>query len=148
MSNYKEHAIGKETKGFQIVYEDTEHKEIIIWANFKWKNNSSNKIMEVDFILKNIQNVNIRFKIHKVFFCEKYERIEVHLSRHKDFKDVEYDAIENQILEIEMSENQKIKMILRVTMDSRTYSSDLECSNIDQGIHHDQDGSILVGKRP
>ncbi len=149
MADYKEkHEIGKETKGFQLVSEDIDEKDIFLWANFTFKD-GTDEILETDFILKNRKNINSRFKIHKVLYCDSYKRIEVHLSHHKNFKEVEYDAIENQSLKgLVMKEGDEVKMLIRVTPNSRISNPDWECENLPGGNPDDKDGSILIGRRP
>lgn len=149
MENYRErHEISKASKAFQLVLADINDGDINLWAKFTF-NKHTDEILEADFILKNIQSIRPRFKIHKVLFCEKHDRIEVHISHHTDFNGIEYVNLDNQKFKgLKMAEFQEVKMLIRVTPNSRISNEEWECENIATGNPDDKDGSIIIGKRP
>jgi len=143
----EQHLISKAENGFQLVYNDDTDQEIKIYGKFTWKSGTE-EVTQVDFTLQNTPINRTGFKIHKVLFCKKLKRLEVHISRHSNFENTfQYSCNNQDVTGLIMTDKQEVEMMIRLTDNSRTSDEKKEC--IDGGpIVGDKDGSILIGQRP
>ncbi|GAA3522056.1 hypothetical protein GCM10022393_40710 [Aquimarina addita] len=129
--------------GYQLIFKDD---YVSLKARFYWENN---EIIKGDFKLTNHRRQNgNRFKLHKVFFCKEFQRLEAFISHHslnETKKHKLYDEYIKGFYPKTAEENQlnDINFLLTISLEPITIINEIKECNRDKP--KDKDGSIIVG---